>query len=231
LSKKVNISIPKPCHENWEAMTPEDKGRFCSVCTKTVFDFTKASDKEIIEHLNKDSTTCGRFVSSQLNRDLITSKEKSSYWILATATVFSFLGIGSQTAYSQVKQDTIQTDKKNLNQDSIKTVKNPITITGIVSDDLGPMYGANIVIKESTIGTSTDFDGKYSIKVNEGDILTFSYLGFKTIEIIVDSKKTIINVKMQEDYDSVTVGVIVMGGIKKRTFFGRQIQKVRNWFR
>ena len=161
MSNKINISIPKPCHENWEAMTPEDKGRFCSVCTKTVFDFTKASDKEIIEHLNKDATTCGRFVSSQLNRDLITSKKKSSYWIIATATLFSFLGIGSQTAYSQVKQDTIQTDKKNLNQGSIKTVKNPITITGIVSDDLGPMYGANIVIKESTIGTSTDFDGKY----------------------------------------------------------------------
>ena len=212
-------------------MTPEEKGRFCSVCTKTVFDFTKASDKEIIEHLNKDATTCGRFISSQLNRDLITQKEKSSYWIIATVTLFSFLGIGSQTAYSQVKQDTIQTDKKNLNQGSIKTVKNPITITGIVSDDLGPMYGANIVIKESTIGTSTDFDGKYSIKVNEGDILTFSYLGFKNIEISADSNKTIINVKMQEDYESVTVGIIIMGAYEKRTFFGRQIQKVRNWFR
>mgnify|MGYP006188392179 FL=1 len=231
MNNKINISIPKPCHENWEAMTPEDKGRFCSVCTKTVFDFTKASDKEIIEHLNKDATTCGRFISSQLNRDLITQKEKSSYCIIATATLFSFLGIGSQTAYSQVKQDTIQTDKKNLNQGSIKTVKNPITITGIVSDDLGPMYGANIVIKGSTIGISTDFDGKYSIKVNEGDILTFSYLGFKNIEIIADSNKTIINVKMQEDYESVTVGIIIMGAYEKRTFFGRQIQKVRNWFR
>ena len=161
LNNKINISIPKPCHENWEAMTLEDKGRFCSVCTKTVFDFTKASDKEIIEHLNKDATTCGRFVSSQLNRDLIVPKEKSSYWILASATLFSFLGIGSQTAYSQVRQVTIQTDKKDLNQDSIKTEKNPFTITGVVSDDLGPMYGANIVIKGSTIGISTDFDGKY----------------------------------------------------------------------
>jgi len=231
LSRKINISVPKPCHENWEAMTPEEQGRFCGVCSKTVFDFTKATDKEIIEHLNTDATACGRFVSSQLNRDLILPKEKSSYWIIASATLFSFLGIGSQTTYSQVKQDTIQTDKKNLNQGSIKTVKNPITITGIVSDDLGPMYGANIVIKESTIGTSTDFDGKYSIKVNEGDILTFSYLGFKNVEIIADSNKTIINVKMQEDYESVTVGIIIMGAYEKRTFFGRQIQKIRNWFR
>ena len=231
MSKKVNISIPKPCHENWEAMTPEEQGRFCSVCSKTVIDFTKASDKEIIEHLNKDNNACGRFVSSQLNRDLIVPKEKSSYWIIANATLFSFLGIGSQTAYSQVKQDTIQTDKKNLSQDAVKTVKNPFTIAGIVSDDLGPIYGTKIVIKGSTIGISTDFDGKYSIEVNEGDILIFSYSGFNNVEIIADSKKTIIDVKMEEDINSMTTGIILTGYTKKRTFFGRQIQKIRNWFR
>ena len=231
MSKKVNISIPKPCHENWEAMTPDEQGRFCGVCTKTVFDFTKATDKEIIEHLNKDKNACGRFVSSQLNRDLIVPKVRSSYWILATATLFSFLGIGSQTAYSQVKQDTIQTDKKNLNKDAVKTVKNPFTITGIVSDDLGPMYGANIVIKGTTIGIYTDYDGKYSIEVNEGDILIFSYSGFINVEIIADPKKTIIDVKMEEDINSMTTGIILIGYTKKRTFFGRQIQKIRNWFR
>ena len=183
MSNKINISIPKPCHENWEAMTLEDKGRFCSICTKTVFDFTKASDKEIIEHLNKDKNTCGRFVSSQLNRDLIVQNEKSSYWIIATATLFSFLGIGSQATYSQVKLDTIQTDKKNLNQDSIKTEKNPFTITGVVSDELGPIAGVNIVVKGTIRGTTTDFDGKFAIKANEKEVLIFTYTGKKTIEV------------------------------------------------
>lgn len=181
MSKKVNISIPKPCHENWEAMTPEEQGRFCSVCSKTVIDFTKASDKEIIEHLNKDATTCGRFVSSQLNRDLIVPKEKSSYWILASATLFSFLGIGSQTAYSQVRQDTIQTDKKDLNQDSIKTEKKPFTITGVVSDELGPIAGANVVVKGIIRGTTTDFDGKFAIKANEKEVLIFTYIEKKQL--------------------------------------------------
>jgi len=230
LSNKINISIPKPCHENWEAMTPEDKGRFCSVCTKTVFDFTKASDKEIIEHLNKDATTCGRFVSSQLNRDLIITKEKSSYWIIATATLFSFLGIGSQTAYSQVKQDTILTDKK-LNKNIINTTNNPITITGIVSDDLGPIAGVNVVVKGTTKGTATDFDGKYSIEAHEGDNLVFNFIGFKTYETIIDFKSTTINVIMIEDGNLVSTGIVLIGGIKRKTFFGRQIQKVRNWFR
>ena len=230
MSNKINITIPKPCHENWEAMTPEDKGRFCSVCTKTVFDFTKASDKVIIEHLNRDATTCGRFASSQLNRDLIITKEKSSYWIIATATLFSFLGIGSQSAYSQVKQDTIQTDKKDLNQDSIKTEKNPFTITGVVSDDLGPIASVNVIVKGTTIGTTTDFDGNFTIEANEGDVLTFINTYHKTYETIVKSKKKFINVVMSEEIPLGNV-VIITGYVKKRTFFGRQIQKIRNWFR
>ncbi|MFN7045651.1 MAG: carboxypeptidase-like regulatory domain-containing protein [Flavobacterium sp.] len=232
MNNKINISIPKPCHENWEAMTPEDKGRFCSVCTKTVFDFTKASDKEIIEHLNKDKNTCGRFVSSQLNRDLIVQNEKSSYWIIATATLFSFLGIGSQATYSQVKLDTIQTDKKNLNQDSIKTEKNPFTITGVVSDELGPIAGVNIVVKGTIRGTTTDFDGKFAIKANEKEVLIFTYTGKKTIELIVSNKSEYF-ISMSEEVILLAGEVVYVGlpGIEKRTFFGRQIQKVRNWFR
>lgn len=212
-------------------MTPEDKGRFCSVCTKTVFDFTKASDKEIIEHLNKDTTTCGRFVSSQLNRDLIIPKEKSSYWIIATATLFSFLGIGSQTAYSQIKQDTIQTDKK-LNKNIINTTNNPITITGIVSDDLGPIAGVNVIVKGTTRATTTGFDGNFAIKANEKEVLIFSYTGKKTIELIISNKSEYL-ISMPDDVILLAGEVIYVGlpGIKKRTFFGRQIQKVRNWFR
>lgn len=230
MSNKINISIPKPCHENWEAMTPEDKGRFCSVCTKTVFDFTKASDKEIIQHLNKDKNACGRFVSSQLNRDLIITKEKSSYWIIATATLFSFLGIGSQTAYSQVKQDTIQTDKNNLNKEVFKT-NNPFTITGIVSDELGPIAGVNVVVKGTIRGTTTDFDGKFAIKANEKEVLIFTYTGKKTIELVVSNKSEYF-ISMSEE-DILLAGEIVYTGlaIKKRTFIGRQIQSVRNWFR
>jgi hypothetical protein len=232
LTKKVNISIPKPCHENWEAMTPEDKGRFCSVCSKTVFDFTKASDKEIIEHLNNDATTCGRFVSSQLNRDLIVSKEKSSYWIIATATVFSFLGIGSHTVHSQVKTDTIKTDKKTINLETTKTEINHRKIRGIVSDEFGPIAGANVIVKGSTRGTTTDFDGNFEIEANEKEVLIFTYTGKKTLELIVSNKSEYF-ISMSEEVILLAGEVVYVGlpGIKKRTFFGRQIQKIRNWFR
>ncbi len=232
MSNKINISIPKPCHENWEAMTPEDKGRFCSVCTKTVFDFTKASDKEIIEHLNKDANTCGRFASSQLNRDLIIPKEKSSYWIIATATLFSFLGIGGHTAHSQVKTDTIQTDKKTLNLETTKTEINLRKIRGIVSDEFGPIAGANVIGKGTTRGTTTDFDGNFAIEVNEKEVLIFTYTGKKTIELIISNKSEYF-ISMSEEVILLAGEVVYVGlpGIKKRTFFGRQIQKIRNCFR
>lgn len=66
--KKNSISIPKPCHENWDAMLLEEKGRFCNSCSKTVIDFTKSSDEEIANYFqnNIGIKTCGRFKKEQL---------------------------------------------------------------------------------------------------------------------------------------------------------------------
>ncbi|WP_405608246.1 SusC/RagA family TonB-linked outer membrane protein [Polaribacter sp. Asnod1-A03] len=63
------------------------------------------------------------------------------------------------------------------------------TLTGSVLDETGgPIPGVNIIIKNTTKGTSTDFDGKFAIKANKGDVLSFSYLGYATQNIIVDNK-------------------------------------------
>ena len=55
-----------------------------------------------------------------------------------------------------------------------------VRITGTVSDRQYPLPGATIVIKGTTIGTQTDFDGNFSMDVEKGQTLVFSYLGFKT---------------------------------------------------
>ena len=66
--KKLSITVPKPCHENWDKMFPEEKGKFCQSCAKTVIDFTKSSDIEITNYFqkNKEIKTCGRFNTNQL---------------------------------------------------------------------------------------------------------------------------------------------------------------------
>ncbi|MFP9098760.1 hypothetical protein ACLI09_06885 [Flavobacterium sp. RHBU_24] len=64
----LKISIPTPCHESWDAMTPEGKGRFCDACAKTVVDFTGMKALEITDYFSTNSSkkVCGRFKGNQL---------------------------------------------------------------------------------------------------------------------------------------------------------------------
>ncbi len=72
------------------------------------------------------------------------------------------------------------------------------TVTGLVSDSDGsPLPGVNIIEKGTTNGSTTDFDGKYSIEVNPESTLIFSYIGFNTKEVAVNSQSTI-NVSLSD---------------------------------
>ena len=70
----LKISIPAPCHEDWNRMTPDKTGRHCSSCAKSVVDFTRMSDEEVkYFFLNKkeDERVCGRFKQTQLHQIVI----------------------------------------------------------------------------------------------------------------------------------------------------------------
>ncbi|MFP3599207.1 hypothetical protein [Chryseobacterium sp. SIMBA_029] len=108
----MKITIPKPCHENWETMTPEEKGRFCSVCSKTVRDFTLASDQEIIEVLSHSSEDiCGNFYESQLNRNLHYSYINSVFMKFAVGFILTAGGLVSVNAQQKKPHDTLQTEE------------------------------------------------------------------------------------------------------------------------
>lgn len=70
MERKYKITIPEPCHEDWNKMTPEETGRFCGVCTKGVVDFTNKSNIEIQEYFikNQGQKVCGRFKNEQVNK-------------------------------------------------------------------------------------------------------------------------------------------------------------------
>jgi hypothetical protein len=128
-----NISIPEPCHENWQAMTVVNKEKFCNACQKNVHDFTKASDKQIIDAFKIDKNLCGRFLDSQLERDIFENKEKSNFWLATISTILSFLALGSSQVSAQEKVKIDKTDNKNIlnyqNGDSIvdqKAIAAPI---------------------------------------------------------------------------------------------------------
>ena len=85
------------------------------------------------------------------------------------------------------------------------------TVTGVVKDDAGtPLPGASVVVKGTSHGVATDFDGKYSIKVPNGKaVLVFSSLGMKPTERSVGNNKAI-NVTLEVEAQQLT-GVVVTG--------------------
>ncbi|MDC6405147.1 MULTISPECIES: TonB-dependent receptor domain-containing protein [Maribacter] len=91
-------------------------------------------------------------------------------------------------------------------------------ITGTVTDQTGlPLPGVSVVEVGTTNGTQTDFDGNYSITIEEGNELRFSYIGQKTVTRVVGAGNTI-DVKMQEDAQALEE-VVVTGqgsGIARR---------------
>ena len=82
-------------------------------------------------------------------------------------------------------------------------------VSGTVTDDSSlPLPGVTIVVKGTTTGAVTDFDGNYSIAASNGDVLVFSFVGYDTQEVTVAS--TVINVTMQA---GVTLDEVVITGL------------------
>ena len=102
-------------------------------------------------------------------------------------------------------------------------------ITGIVSDDSGGLPGVSILIKGTTNGAQTDFDGKYSIKTQIGDILVFNYLGYKTVEKTVGISNTI-NVKMVEGGEVLDEIVVVAYGVQMKQSMTGSVSVVRSQY-
>ena len=95
-----------------------------------------------------------------------------------------------------------------------------ITVSGNVKSSSDVLLGVNVIEKGTSNGTTTDVDGNYSIKVNQGATLVFSYLGYKSKEIEVNGRQTI-NVTLEEDASQLDEVVIkgfdnVIGQARRR---------------
>jgi hypothetical protein len=339
MKKSIVISIPEPCHEDWAKMSATEKGKFCSVCTKEVFDLTTKTDEELVKILTKSKNACGRVKKSQLNREVkLERKSGQSLAPLAASmllplTLFSnnpksennslsekplvSLGIGrfsnSNLRLSVFTQGVVRDDygnllknveivsnetkartwtnkkgeyeiytldkeiltftKENYETQQVRIRTNPIenvfmeskistrtvitkthtdshitsgmiavdstvavekdlsiqTIKGTVTDDTGlPLPGANIIIKGTSKGTQTDFDGNYQIETKPGDVLVFSYVGFETKEITVSNISN--NVDVSLVVGDFFLGEIVSGGLTWEDAENYQPPKDPDWY-
>ncbi|AUC86754.1 SusC/RagA family TonB-linked outer membrane protein [Polaribacter sp. ALD11] len=89
------------------------------------------------------------------------------------------------------------------------------TVSGTVSEELGPLPGASILIQGTSTGTQTDFNGKYSIRAKEGDVIIFSYLGYSPVKKTVGSSSTV-NVTLKQGENVLNEIVVTALGIKRK---------------
>ncbi|AXY75065.1 T9SS C-terminal target domain-containing protein [Paraflavitalea soli] len=200
MATPVHLNIPDPCHENWQQMTPNEQGRHCMSCQKTVVDFTLMSDQQILDHISRATTSvCGRFNNDQLDKTYAEKKVRPAFsfryaWNMVVAT---FLLTGNaavaQTRKSDPPKEIVRggnnTDKdKDIVFGGVAAVIIPDRrISGEILDDSTgqPVSFASIKVKGAKSGISADGSGSFNLVApgKKGKvILVISAIGYETNE-------------------------------------------------
>jgi len=125
-----------------------------------------------------------------LKRDYKSLKSKGKLTSFGIGLLSIMICFGAQMAHANPETNFLKVDLDAFVQS---------TVTGTVTDASGtPLPGTNVLVKGTTNGTQTDFDGNYSINVEGDATLVFSYLGFQTTEVAVNGQSTV-NATMNED--------------------------------
>jgi len=101
-------------------------------------------------------------------------------------------------------------------------------VNGTVSSDEMPLPGAAVVVKGTTHGTQTDFDGNYTLTAKEGDILVFSFIGYTTQErkVTGGGKNLTMNIKLKEETNALDEVVVTGYGVQTRKTLATSVSKL-----
>lgn len=190
----LDLSISNPCTEKWESFEPRPAGGFCGSCNKTVIDFTRMTDEQVIDFFNKASGhVCGRLRGDQLKSYAVADP----VWIIPGLALFKaslvslFLLLAAKAASAQ---STMVKPPTEMVQDTagIKlgelAIRERFTVSGVIQDELKePIPGANILLKGTAKGTTAGADGSFTFpnKLDHGDVLIVSFMGYETLEYTV----------------------------------------------
>ncbi|MFD0860585.1 SusC/RagA family TonB-linked outer membrane protein [Sungkyunkwania multivorans] len=110
---------------------------------------------------------------------------------------------------------------------AINTVFSQELISGLVTSNEGtPIPGVNIVIKNTTRGTQTDFDGNYYLEASAGDVLVFSYIGFQTQEVTIIEGKATYDITLADDVSELDEVVVIGYGTQKKEVLTSSVSQI-----
>lgn len=217
----MKISIPKPCSENWNQMSPSEKGRFCTACQKQVVNFKEMPNESIKDFLEQETgATCGRFSRYQIETFNATYQElpspsKLREWTMAAVLAgVSALPTFAQDSYSALPAPVLNTSIFYYHNQPHQIETTTAVPTGDTIVLVGKVISletnenipfATIIVSGTKIGTSTDLDGKFLLKVpksKEAINLEVHYIGYSTLfySIVPDSTQTNLVLTMDEEH-------------------------------
>lgn len=196
--KTKSLKVKNSCHENWDKMSLNDKGRFCNSCAKTVMDFTSLDNKSIFKILKSSKgNVCGKLTASQLETPYLDIKEQKQYklpysktaaGIILVTTLASVQSCNTEAikintevlAYNDVSSINKETNRKTIEE---TVIENTVMFSGkVIRDDGSGIENARITL--ITLDRLYTFysqgDGLFSIElpleiVNDANVFRFEY--------------------------------------------------------
>lgn len=221
----MKISIPNPCHENWNEMTPHEKGRFCSVCEKCVVNLSLFSDQKKSELIKTNPNICVKSNLEELERLNQLEIQNSRFRFLKTfrySSLILLLGFSS-TAYSQVENATKEILTENQAKTNHQANDSIRILKGRVLDSEGePIYQAMInVPRNRHLRVTTDTLGYFTLKIPnhiESNFVNIdSENGYLDYELQIDSENLIVFPKIRIIKHSMVIGQTFV----KKSFWDR----------
>jgi outer membrane protein OmpA-like peptidoglycan-associated protein len=166
----MQINIPKPCAQNWEAMPAAGEGKHCAQCNNVVYDFSQMTDNELLNFFKEQPAThCGRFHTTQLNRAIVPVATKRKLFTTKlnkiAAAFFTILSFRSMALQGAVKKESITTAIDPRFKNNKPAVTDSVVISGTIKDSDGkPLKGATITLDFAQVAV-TDQEGKFSFEV------------------------------------------------------------------
>jgi hypothetical protein len=230
MNKKLTLSIADPCHEDWDKMSDDAKGKFCGACQKQVVDFTGMTESQLVAFFRKPAgSVCGRFRVEQLDQQMNIPKKRIPwiryfFTISLPAFLFSLKSGGQSTA--AVITDTVfhPQQPKKMMLGKVSRPREEVTVTGKVIDSNGMLIPyATVMIKGSETGVAADEKGFFVIKT----ILEFPFtlvassVGYEATEMEVNAAgSTVLTLKPQKSLEELIVNgkQIMLGGISSSIY-------------
>ncbi len=220
--QQIKLSIPEPCHQGWDNMTPSEKGRFCSSCQKEVIDFTGMTDDELFAFFaqKNQGSVCGRTHVGQLETPITKHvvHKKKKFWYLQYAASLLLLFTKPGGAKAQVKPPVTVTPATPIRMGTVAYVQpveqTNLLLKGTVVDENGaPIANASVVIKGAARGVMADEEGHYQLRIKRNDILVISAVGYESQTIVTNDKKLSIETMLKSNRTILAGEIVVVGGL------------------